>query len=65
MSRRGAGSGRSGNHTAGDAWAVLAPDAARHREPSRPARLVDVAATVCELTGADAAGLPGEPLLAR
>ena len=65
VSRRGAGSGRSGNHTAGDAWAVLAPGAARHREPSRPARLVDVAATVCELTGADAAGLPGEPLLAR
>ena len=63
VSRRGAGSGRSGNHTAGDAWAVLAPGTAVHRDPSRPARLVDVAATVCALTGADATGLPGEPLL--
>ncbi len=65
VSRWGAGSGRSGNHTAGDAWAVIAPGSSRHRDPSRPARLVDVAATVCELTGADAVGLPGEPLLER
>jgi predicted AlkP superfamily phosphohydrolase/phosphomutase len=63
--RQGAGSGRSGNHTPGDAWAVLTPGAARHAGPSRPPRLVDVAATVCELTGADASGLPGEPLLVR
>lgn len=63
VARRGAGSGRSGNHTPGDAWAVLAPGASRHREPTRPPRLVDVAATVCALTGADATGLPGEPLL--
>ncbi len=63
--RAGSGSGRSGNHTAGDAWAVLAPGTARHREPSRPARLVDVAATIAALAGADGAGLPGEPLLER
>ena len=63
--RHGSGSGRSGNHTPGDAWAVLAPGAAAAAELSRPPRLVDVAATVCELTGAGRAGLPGEPLLRR
>jgi predicted AlkP superfamily phosphohydrolase/phosphomutase len=63
--RRGAGSGRSGNHTPGDAWAVLAPAAAEIAVGDRRPRLVDVAATVCELTGADAAGLPGTPLMRR
>ena len=63
--REGAGSGRSGNHTPGDAWAVVAPGGSEFAEPARPARLVDVAATVCEVTGADRAGLPGEPLLRR
>jgi predicted AlkP superfamily phosphohydrolase/phosphomutase len=63
--RHGQGSGRSGNHTPGDAWAVVTPGACAARETSRPARLVDVAATVCEVTGADAGGLPGEPLLSR
>jgi predicted AlkP superfamily phosphohydrolase/phosphomutase len=63
--RHGSGSGRSGNHTPGDAWAVMAPGASEHRDPARPARLVDVAATVCEVTGADAKGLAGEPLLRR
>jgi predicted AlkP superfamily phosphohydrolase/phosphomutase len=61
--RRGAGSGRSGNHTPGDAWAVIVPGASTHAEPARAPRLVDVAATVCEVTGADRDGLPGEPLL--
>ena len=61
--RRGAGSGRSGNHTPGDAWAVLAPGSSTVSPPSRPPRLVDVAATVCAVTGASGAGLPGEPLL--
>jgi predicted AlkP superfamily phosphohydrolase/phosphomutase len=65
VQRQGSGSGRSGNHTPGDAWAVLAPTAALPAETSRPPRLVDVAATVCELSGADRAGLPGEPLLRR
>lgn len=63
--RHGHGSGRSGNHTAGDAWAVVAPGASAHADPSRPARLVDVAATVAAVTGADAGGLPGEPLLTK
>ena len=40
-----------------------APGRATHVVPARPPRLVDVAATICELTGADPAGLPGEPLL--
>jgi predicted AlkP superfamily phosphohydrolase/phosphomutase len=63
--RHGAGSGRSGNHTPGDAWALVVPGASHLREPARPARLVDVAATVCEVSGADRSGLPGEPLLER
>ena len=63
--RAGAGSGRSGNHTAGDAWAVLAPGESRVAERRGPARLEDVAATIATVTGADAEGLPGESLLAR
>jgi len=61
--RQGGGSGRSGNHTAGDAWALVVPGGSSLREPSRAPRLVDVAATVCEVTGADSRGLPGESLL--
>ena len=60
--RQGAGSGRSGNHT-DDAWALLVPGSARFREPSRSARVTDLAATAATLLGADASGLPGEPLL--
>jgi predicted AlkP superfamily phosphohydrolase/phosphomutase len=63
--RRGWGSGRSGNHTPGDAWATVVAGDSDHAEPSRPPRLVDVAATVCAVTGADASELPGEPLLRR
>jgi predicted AlkP superfamily phosphohydrolase/phosphomutase len=62
--RRGAGSGRSGNHTPGGAWAVLAPGSSRVALPAREPRLADVAATVCAITGADRTDLPGEPLLA-
>lgn len=61
--RRGGGSGRSGNHTAGDAWALIVPGASRPRVPARTPRLVDVAATAAALAGLDPAGLPGEPLL--
>jgi predicted AlkP superfamily phosphohydrolase/phosphomutase len=63
--RHGYGSGRTGNHTDGDAWAVLAPGSARVRDPGRPARIADIAATVAAVTGADSAGLAGEPLLER
>jgi predicted AlkP superfamily phosphohydrolase/phosphomutase len=61
--RAGAGSGRSCNHTPGDAWALVVPGAGEHRDPSRPARLIDVAATVCAATRADRSGLAGESLL--
>lgn len=63
--RRGWGSGRSGNHTAGDAWALVVPGASQLRTPSRPPRLVDIAATAAALAGADLTDLPGEPLLQR
>ena len=61
--RRGTGSGRSGNHTPGDAWAVVVPGAREARSPGRPARLADVASTVAAACGVDRAGLAGEPLL--
>ena len=61
--RRGTGSGRSGNHTPGDAWAVVVPGAHRLRAPAREPRLADVAATVAAVCGVDRAGLAGEPLL--
>ena len=65
--RRGSGSGRSGNHTPGDAWAVVAPGAhapgdARRAGAGRP-RLTDVAATVAAVCGVDRDGLAGESLL--
>jgi predicted AlkP superfamily phosphohydrolase/phosphomutase len=61
--RRGTGSGRSGNHTPGDAWAVVAPGTSAPRAPSRPPRLADVASTVAAVCGVDGDGLAGEPLL--
>lgn len=60
--RRGLGIGRSGNHVDGS-WVLAVPGSARTAEQSRPPRLVDVAATVSSLLGADATGLAGEPLL--
>jgi predicted AlkP superfamily phosphohydrolase/phosphomutase len=63
--RQGHGSGRTGNHTDGDAWAILAPGSSRLRDPGRPARIADIAATVAALTGADSSGLAGMPLLER
>ncbi len=61
--RRGSASGRSGNHTDGDAWALVAPGGSRQRAPSRPPRLVDVAATAAALAGDSTADMAGEPLL--
>ena len=49
--RQGAGSGRTGNHTDGDAWAILAPRTSRLRNLSRPARVTDIAATVAAISG--------------
>jgi len=62
--RAGAGSGRSGNHTAGDAWAVVVPGESTLAERPGPARLEDVAATIAAVTGAGDEGLAGESLLA-
>jgi predicted AlkP superfamily phosphohydrolase/phosphomutase len=61
--RRGTGSGRSGNHTAGDAWAVVVPGVSAPRAPTRPPRLADVARTIAAVCGVDGEGLAGEPLL--
>jgi predicted AlkP superfamily phosphohydrolase/phosphomutase len=63
--RRGVGSGRSGNHTEGDAWALVVPGASRPASTRRPPRLEDIAATAAALAGADLAGMAGEPLLVR
>jgi predicted AlkP superfamily phosphohydrolase/phosphomutase len=62
--RRGK-TGLSGHHS-NEAWAVVLPRTARLRQLDRRPRLVDVAATVCELLGGgDGEGLAGEPLLER
>jgi predicted AlkP superfamily phosphohydrolase/phosphomutase len=63
--RQGAGSGRTGNHTDGDAWAILAPRTSRPRNLSRPAHVTDIAATVAALTDTPLEGLSGQPLLER
>jgi hypothetical protein len=55
VSRVGAGTGRSGNHN-DDAWALVVPGASRHRETSRSASVIDLAATAASLHGLDAAG---------
>ncbi|MFP5364044.1 MAG: alkaline phosphatase family protein [Thermoleophilia bacterium] len=62
--RRGSGSGRSGNHTPGDAWAVVVPGThACAPANGRSPRLADVAATVAAVCGVERDGLAGEPLL--
>jgi len=63
--RQGYGSGRTGNHTDGDAWAILAPRTARARDLTRPARVTDIPATVAALCDVPLQGLSGEPLLER
>jgi len=63
--RQGAGSGRTGNHTDGDAWAILAPRTSRLRDLGRPARVTDLTATVAAIADAPLDGLSGEPLLER
>lgn len=63
--RHGVGSGRSGNHTEGDAWALVVPGRSRLVEPVRPPRLEDVAATAAALAGGDTDEMAGIPLLER
>ncbi|HKF81669.1 MAG TPA: alkaline phosphatase family protein [Solirubrobacterales bacterium] len=65
IKRQGAGSGRTGNHTDGDAWAILAPRTSRVRDPSRPARVTDIAATVAAMSDIPLEGLSGQSLLER
>jgi len=64
VKRRGLGIGRAGNHVDGS-WLLSVPGSGRAQPPSRPAQLVDVAATVTHLLGSDSTGLVGEPLLIR
>jgi hypothetical protein len=63
VQRHGVGSGRPGNHTEGDAWALVVPGAAELSVPTRPPRLEDVAATAAALAGAELERVAGEPLL--
>jgi len=65
VQRQGYGSGRTGNHTDGDAWAILAPRTGRPRDLTRPARITDIPATVAALNGVPLDGLSGEPLIER
>lgn len=65
VDRQGVGSGRSGNHTEGDAWALVVPGASKPVSPTRPPRLEDVAATALALCGGDTSSTVGEPLLQR
>lgn len=61
--RHGVGSGRSGNHTEGDAWALVVPGRSRPATLARPPRLEDVAATAAALCGGDPSAMTGDPLL--
>lgn len=65
VQRQGYGSGRTGNHTDGDAWAILAPRTGRTRDLGRQARITDIPATVAALNGVPLDGLSGEPLIER
>lgn len=61
--RHGVGSGRSGNHTEGDAWALVVPGTSRPADLGRPPRLEDVAATAAAVTGDETSAMVGDPLL--
>ncbi len=61
--RRGSGSGRSGNHPPGMAWAVVVPGSRGAARLERPPRIADVATTVAAVCGVDRDGLAGQPLL--
>ncbi len=68
VQRQGYGSGRTGNHTDGDAWAILAPCSGRTRDLGRPARITDAGGTrwaLGFLAGVSLEGLSGAPLLER
>ena len=61
--RSGVGTGRAGNHCPG-AWVTLVPARSQIAPAIRsPARLEDVAATMCSALAVPHADLPGRPLL--
>jgi hypothetical protein len=61
--RRAAGvTGRNGSHTA-EAFALVLPGASRERVPTRPARVRDLAPTVCATLGVNGAWPDAELLL--
>jgi len=62
--RRRGKTGLSGHHAEGS-WAVVLPGTSLLRSEQGRPRLVDIAATVCELLGGDSDGLAGDPLLER
>ena len=53
----------TGNHTEGDAWALVVPGSSAAVHPDRTPRLEDIAATAAALAGADTTGMAGQPLL--
>ncbi|HKH65608.1 MAG TPA: alkaline phosphatase family protein [Solirubrobacterales bacterium] len=63
--RHGFGSGRTGNHTDGDAWAILAPRSAHVSDLGRPAKISDITATVAAASDVPLEGLSGDPLIER
>jgi predicted AlkP superfamily phosphohydrolase/phosphomutase len=65
VQRQGYGSGRTGNHTDGEAWAILAPRSGRPRDLGRQAKVSDIPATVAALNEVPLDDLSGEPLIER
>ena len=63
--RHGVGSGRSGNHTEGDAWALVVPGAPPGWPRSACPASRDIAAILLALGGGDPSVTVGEPLLER
>ena len=57
--RHGVGSGRSGNHTEGDAWALAVPGDGRHADLTGTPKLEDIAATAVALAGRSDSSTPG------
>jgi predicted AlkP superfamily phosphohydrolase/phosphomutase len=60
----GWGTGRTGSHT-DDAWAVLLPSVLKPARIHPSPHIVDLAATVCNVLGADTRGLAGTPVWKR
>jgi len=61
VSSNGWGTGRTGSHT-DDAWALLLPSTMTPGPIPASPHVVDLAASVCDVLGADTSGLPGASL---